>query len=96
MPATGLGQWDVRAALDLAGSTSQDRQLAGVQRVMPMMKRESAKIAAGLLVAAVALIVGIAAAGNRLMSKENGYGMEPAQLFELPEQAPVSSGEPGE
>jgi hypothetical protein len=49
-----------------------------------------------ILVAAVALVVGIAAAGNRLMSKENGYGMEPAQLFELPEQAPVSSGEPGE
>jgi len=49
-----------------------------------------------ILVAVVALGVGIGAAGNRLMSKENGYGMEPGQLFEVPEQAPVSSGEPGE
>jgi hypothetical protein len=49
-----------------------------------------------ILIAAVALIVGIATAGNRLMSKENGYGMEPGQLFELPEQAPVASGEPSE
>jgi hypothetical protein len=49
-----------------------------------------------ILVAAVALVVGIATAGNRLMSQENGYGMEPGQLFELPEQAPVSSVEQGE
>ncbi len=49
-----------------------------------------------ILVAVVALGVGIGAAGNRLMSKENGYGMEPGQLFEVPEQAPVSSGKPGE
>jgi len=46
-----------------------------------------------ILIAAVSLVVGIAAAGSRLMSKENGYGLEPGQLFELPEQAPVDSGE---
>jgi len=49
-----------------------------------------------ILIAAVSLVVGIAAAGSRLMSKEKGYGLKTGQLFELPEQAPIDSGEPDE